>query len=55
MESKIDFSRNGVLYGQNKILMISTDIAIAEHYMYSISHAKNMKIIDVATNGYDGF
>lgn len=55
MESKIDFFKEWVFYmGKIKILMISTDIAIAEHYMYSISHAKNMKIIDVATNGYDG-
>lgn len=37
-----------------KTLMISTNAALSEHFIYAMSHSKNIKILDVATNGYDG-
>ena len=37
-----------------KTLMISTNTALSEHFIYDMSHSKKIRVLNVATNGYDG-
>ena len=37
-----------------KTLMITTNTALSEHFVYAMSHSKNIRVLDVVTNGYGG-